>query len=129
MCVCVCVCPHGVMDITGGNGHDHLNSKLGRGFHILLLANNLGKYSHPNIFPPAIGKYFGKLGSFNVNMKTCVGDGNSKFKPVKFRLKLTLFHILLVQKFIYIYMLLVTVVEGDPKAPFSFCFYSYYTKV
>ena len=42
------------------------------------------------ILPPAMGKYFGKLGSLVLARQPVYEKENSEFKPVKLRLKIDL---------------------------------------
>ncbi len=49
---------------------------------------------NPIILPPAMGKLLGRLGSSALVKQQVKEKENSKLKPVKLRLKLTLCHIL-----------------------------------
>ena len=45
---------------------------------------------NPTILPAAIGKIVGQTGFFDLSMATGLEKKNSKFKPVKLRLKINL---------------------------------------
>ena len=50
--------------------------------------NALGKGMNPIILPPTMGKIVGQTMFFSLGDATCLGEGNSEFKPVKLRLKI-----------------------------------------
>ena len=63
------------MVIVVGNGHGNASSNPGKTDCISHSTNTLGKGRNPIILPPAIGKYWGRLGSSALVRQLSLGEG------------------------------------------------------